>query len=459
MKSIANRTIISLVLACVLLFGLLTFGIRYALYSERWVSFVGNPHTYRGGQLNTGVILDRSGERLFSSENGKTYSADALTRRSTLHLLGDREGNIPALILRAYTPYLIGYDKLNGTYATTNSGGELRLTVSAQVQNAALQAMDGRKGTVGVYNYRTGEILCALSTPVFDPDNAPNVGDYTDGRYDGVYVYRFFNTTYTPGSIFKLVTTAAALETIPGFAEETFTCTGSRIINGELVTCPRAHGELTLSDALAKSCNCTYAEISLRVGKQALGQKAREIGVTDSLTVDGLHTARGSFDLSEAGENDLAWAGIGQYTDLINPCQYMTFMGAIANGGKAAEPYVVSSAVCGGNEPYSARRSSTGSLLSSHAARVLRTLMRSNVKQMYAAVDLPGVEVCAKSGTAEVGTDANTATFAGFLDSSDYPLAFIVIVEQGGAGSATCAPIAAAVLRTAMNVLDGERSK
>ena len=457
MKSIANRTVISLVLACVLLFGLLTFGIRYALYSDRWVSFIGNPHIYRGGELNTGVILDRSGERLFSSENGKTYAADPLTRRSTLHLLGDREGNIPALILRAYTPYLIGFDKLNGTYATTNSGGELRLTVSAQVQNVALQAMDGRKGVVGVYNYKTGEILCALSTPVFDPDNAPNVEEDPDGRYDGVYVYRFFNTTYTPGSIFKLVTTTAALENIPGFAEETFTCTGSRMVNGELVTCPRAHGELTLADALAKSCNCTYAEISLRLGAKALERKAGELGISDSLTVDGLHTARGNFDLSGADENGLAWAGIGQYTDLINPCQYMTFMGAIANGGSAARPYLVSSAICGGNEPYTVRSTRTGNLLTAQAARTLRSLMRNNVRQMYGAVDLPGVEVCAKSGTAEVGSDANTATFAGFLDSSDYPLAFIVVVEQGGAGSSTCAPIAAAVLQAAMNVLDAER--
>ena len=457
MKSIANRTAISLILACVLLFGLLTFGIRYAIYSDRWVSFIGNPHIYRGGELNTGLILDRSGEQLFSSANGKTYAADPLTRRSTLHLLGDREGNIPALILRAYTPYLIGFDKLNGTYATTNSGGELRLTVSAQVQNTALQAMNGQKGAVGVYNYKTGEILCALSTPVFDPDFAPNVEEDPDGRYDGVYVYRFFNTTYTPGSIFKLVTTAAALENIPGFAEETFTCTGSRVVNGELVTCPKAHGELKLSDALAKSCNCTYAEISLRVGAKNLEQKAREIGVADSLSVDGLHTAKGNFDLSGAGENDLAWAGIGQYTDLINPCQYMTFMGAIANGGKTAQPYLVSSARCGGNEPYSVRESQTGTLLSGQAARTLRSLMRNNVQQMYAAVNLPGVEVCAKSGTAEVGTDANTATFAGFIDDPAYPLAFIVIVEQGGAGSTTCAPIAAAVLQAAMNVMDAER--
>ena len=82
--------------------------------------------------------------------------------------------------------------------------------------------------------------------------------------------------------------------------------------------------------------------------------------------------------------------------------------------------------------------------------------MRHNVQKMYASVDIPGAEVCAKSGTAEVGSDANTATFAGFLDSEKYPLAFIVIVEEGGAGSSTCAPIARDVLQACINVLDGE---
>ena len=83
--------------------------------------------------------------------------------------------------------------------------------------------------------------------------------------------------------------------------------------------------------------------------------------------------------------------------------------------------------------------------------------MRYNVTQIYDAVDIPGVEVCAKSGTAEVGTDANTATFAGFIAEEDYPLAFIVIVEEGGAGSSVAAPVARSVLEACMNVLDGER--
>ena len=458
MKSIANRTGFALILACVLLFGVLTFSIRYFLYADRWVSFTGSPHVYTDGKLNTGEIVDRSGEVLYTSAAGQSYSDSASLRKATLHLIGDPAGNIPPRILRAFASKLFGYDKLNGTAAMENSGGELKLTVSAQVQAVAMQAMNGRKGAVGVYNYRTGEILCAVSSPSFDPLDPPDLEtDNEDGYYDGVYIYRFFHASYTPGSIFKLTTLAAALDAVPGLTEETFTCTGERIINGEKVTCPRAHGELTLQEALAKSCNCSFAEISLRTGKRVLTGQAEAERLTENLSIDGITTVKGNFDLSEASDNDMAWAGIGQYTDLVNPCQYMVFMGAIAGGGTAAEPCLVSSAQCGGRTTYEAITSQTPRMLSSSAAETLRTYMRYNVTEIYDAVNIPGVEVCAKSGTAEVGTDANTATFAGFIAEEDYPLAFIVVVEGGGAGSSVAAPVARSVLEACMNVLNGER--
>ena len=458
MNSIARRTGFALVLACILLFGVLTFVIRYFLYADRWVSFTGSPHVYTNGKLDTGEIVDRSGAVLYTSAAGQTYSDSAALRKATLHLIGDKAGNIPPRILRAYASKLFGYNKLNGTAAMETNGGELRLTVSAQVQAVALQAMAGRKGAVGVYNYRTGEILCALSSPAFDPLDPPDLEtDNGDGRWDGVYIYRFFHASYTPGSIFKLTTLAAALDALPGLTEETFTCEGQRVINGEVVTCPKAHGELTLREALAKSCNCTFAQIALRTGKTALTAQAEAERLEENLKVDGITTVKGHFDLSEATDNDLAWAGIGQYTDLVNSCQYMVFMGAIGGGGVAAEPYLVGSAQCAGRQTYAASTEYTPRMLSASAARTLRELMHYNVTEVYGDLKLDGVEVCAKSGTAEVGADANTATFAGFIADNDYPLAFIVIVEQGGAGSATCAPIANDVLQACINVLDGER--
>ena len=457
MKNIASRTWFALALACLLLFGLLTFLVRYVLFADRWVSWSGSPHLYTAsGALDTGRVCDRGGKLLYDSAGSRSYADDALTRRATLHLLGDREGNIPNLIVRQYAQDLVGYSKLDGTASMERGGGELRLTVSASVQGVALQALSGRKGTVGVYNYRTGEILCAVTSPTFDPDDVPDIAGDTTGKYDGAYVYRFFNTTYTPGSIFKLVTSAAALEQLSGITERRFTCEGSVTVNGERITCPKAHGELTFKEALARSCNCTFAQIVGELGAKTLQKAADRAGIEDSLSVDGLHTAPGCFDLSDANENDVAWAGIGQYTDLVNPCQYMTFLGAIASGGSAAKPYLVAQAKCGTEITYTASTEQTGKLLDADAAARLQEMMRYNVEKIYGKSSFPDLKVCAKSGTAEVGQDANTATFAGFVLDERYPLAFVVVVEGGGSGSETCAPIAGTVLRACVNVMDGE---
>ena len=161
-------------------------------------------------------------------------------------------------------------------------------------------------------------------------------------------------------------------------------------------------------------------------------------------------------DLSNASEADLAWAGIGQYTDLVNACQYMTFMGAIAGGGTAAKPYLVARAGSG----LTAHKGSTQKMdrvIEESTADKLSEMMRNNVVSIYGTDMFPDLYVCAKSGTAEVGPDeVPNATFAGFIQSNEYPLAFIVIVENGGSGSAVAGPIAGDVLRACVAALDEE---
>ena len=454
MKSISKRTAFALIMASVLLFGTLIFAVRYFLYSDQWVVFRNSPHIYNNsGTLDLGTVTDRDGKLLMDSGGGIRYSDDALTRKSVLHLLGDREGMIYQQILPHYSDELVGYDKLNGTYHSVNGEGKCVLTVSAEVQAIAYQALNGRKGTVGVYNYRTGEILCAVTSPSYDPDNVPSKVDDSSG----IYINRFINATYTPGSIFKLVTTAAAIETKPELLEKTYTCSGSVTVNGEVITCPKAHGEQSYREALAHSCNCAFAEIATGVGKSVLTEYAKKAGVTDSLEFDGFYTKTGNFDLSRADDNSVAWAGIGQYTDLVNPCAYMSFIGVIGGGGQAAKPYIVDKVLCGDKLLHSGKTVKTGQVLSQTTAGRLAELMEYNTQTVYSSyARFPyGVTVCAKSGTAEVGVGSgNTATFAGFIKDSRYPFAFIVVVEEGGAGSATCAPIAATVLQACINAAD-----
>lgn len=451
MKSISKRTMFSLIMAFVLLFGALVFVVRYALFSDRWVVFRNSPHVYNSsGTMDLGTVTDRNGELLLNSSGSIQYSDDTLTRKSVLHLLGDREGMIYQQILPYYSDELVGYDKLNGTYHTAKGEGKCVLTISADVQSIAYQALNGRKGAVGVYNYKTGEVLCAVTSPSYDPDHVPEVIDDSSG----MYINRFINASYTPGSIFKIVTTAAAIEKQPELLEKTYSCSGAKTINGEVITCPKAHGEQTYREALAHSCNCAFAQISVSLGKTVLTQYAEKAGVTGTLVFDGFHTKIGNFDLSRADDNSIAWAGIGQYTDSVNPCSFMTFMGIIGNGGTAAKPCIVEKVVSGEKTLHTASTAMTGQVLQPATAAKLAEFMEYNMQKVYSSyASFPsGVTVCAKSGTAEVGVGSgNTATFAGFVKDSRYPLAFIVVVEEGGAGSATCAPIAATVLQACIN--------
>ena len=184
-----------------------------------------------------------------------------------------------------------------------------------------------------MYNYKTGEILCMVSTPTFDPANPPVIEE-GDGQYDGVYLNRFLSGTFVPGSVFKTVTLAAAIENIPDLFERTWTCTGSTQVGEGAVTCPYAHGDMDIYGALASSCNGVFAQLAVELGPEVMAAYAEKAGLTSSYQVSGISTAKGRFDLTSATVNDQGWAGVGQYSDAVNPCALMVYMGAIASGGR-----------------------------------------------------------------------------------------------------------------------------
>ena len=457
MNRVAHRTTIALLLCMVLIGGMLFFLAEFLFKADDWTVFEGNPHIYNGTNIGCGVIYDRAGELLLSALDGREYSEDAGIRRSTLHWLGDRAGYISAPAVSYYSEEMAGYSLLNGLYSYSGTGGEAVMTISAQVQKAALEAMGDRAGTVAVYNYKTGEILCAVSTPNYDPDNVPDIAGDETGKYEGVYLNRFTQVAYVPGSIFKLVTTAAAIEELGDDALElTYTCEGSYQIGADYVTCGKSHGTIGLKTALAKSCNCYFAQLVQHLGGRTLNRYVEKFQITESLTFDGITTREGTFDIEGAASVEIAWSGIGQYLDLVNPARFMTFMGVIAGGGEASEPYVVAQ-VRNSGSGYSAKAVSTGRLMDRGTAQALQKLMRNNVTEIYGDGYFPGLEVCAKSGTAEVGGgEKPNATFAGFVANEEYPLAFVCVVENGGAGSDVCTPIVSEVLLACKEMMDQE---
>ena len=455
MNRIANRAIAIWVLIALLLAGLIFFTVEFAIEADEWVIFSGSPHVYNGGNIGCGTVLDSNGVFLLDMNEGRTYSDSLAIRQSTVHWLGDRYGSISAPALSGFSAQMAGYDAINGVYNYGDNNGVATLTLSAEVQKAALEAMGDYKGTVAVYNYKTGQLLCAVTTPTYDPNDVPDLESDTENVYEGLYVNRFTQSCYIPGSIFKIATLAAALETIPDIEQRTFSCTGSMEFGVDEIVCEAPHWDQNLQQAFRNSCNCAFAQIALEIGDETLEQYVKAFGVTQSITFDGITTAAGNFESAGAADVHVAWSAVGQYHDQINPCAFMTFMGAVANGGRGVMPYVVEEITVGGKTTYDAHSQKAERIMSAKTAETVAQYLRSNVTEKYGAENFPGLSVCAKTGTAEVGGDKRpNAMLTGFVTDEEYPLAFIVCVEDAGYGKTVCIPIASRVLAQCKAVLD-----
>ena len=440
-------------LALVLALGLSVFLVRYLVRGGSWVSSPFNRHLYNtSGQLAVGTVLDRDGDVLSGVENGqRTYYDNATVRKATLHAVGDLQGNIGTGALNAFADKLTGYNLLNGAFGAAQ-GGELYLTIDARYNYEAYEALNGHAGTVAVYNYKTGEILCMVSAPSYDPLNVPEDIE-TNPRYEGAYLNRFLSSTFTPGSIFKTVTLTAALEKIPDLDSRTWTCEGSVQIGDETIVCSGTHGQQNIGDAFANSCNVVFAQLAQELGASTMKQYTDKAGLTDSYSVDGLPTAKGSFAWEGISDGQLGWAGVGQGQDQVNPCAMMCYMGAIANGGKAAKPYLIAKTVSPLGLPSLPRlNGKTSQLIASDTAEILAEMMAQNVQKTYGTGRFPNMDICAKSGTAEVGEGKTPhAWFTGFLRNEDAPYAFVVLVENGGGGSSVAGTVAGKVLDVIVN--------
>ncbi len=448
MNRIAGRSFIVWLLVVAFAAGIVFFVADYAVNAKTWAMYAGSQHVYNGTKLRSGVVTDRNNILILDFSDGWQYSADEELRRAMLHWVGDRSGNVGAPILDEYAEELVGYSGVGGLYSYGETVGQLVLTLDANLQKAALKALEGRSGTVSLYNYKTGELLCAVTSPNFDPQNPPIIDKDDPGEYAGVYLNRFIQTAnYVPGSIFKIVTVAAALDAIADLEDRSFLCEGSYLTGDGDVTCLEAHGNQTLQQAFANSCNCAFAQLAIELGQERLQRYIDRFEVLESIRFDGLTTAKGSVDLDGVTKEDLAWTAIGQHRDLINPCAFLTFLGAIANDGVAPLPHVVQKVQLGEKVTYEAEPMFGKRILSVDSARLLQQYMNGNVRLKYGEENFPGFTVCAKSGTAEVGGGQRPhAMFAGFLQNEKYPYAFLITVENGGYGATTCIPILQALL-------------
>lgn len=458
MKMITKRGIFLWIMSLAFVVGLVFMTVSLVQNGDTWVMKRFNHHVYSNGELiGAGTIYDKDGDVLAETKDGdRIYSDSATTRKSTLHVVGDPKNFISTGVQSVYSARLTGYSLLFGVHNIQKygKGNDLKLTIDRDICDEAYKALDGRKGTVGIVNYKTGEIVCSVSSPSYDVEDVPD-NLLTSERYEGVYINRLLDAHYVPGSTFKLVTAICAIENIPDIYSREWVCNGEyQPESGVAIKCNANHGKhINFNDALAKSCNSTFAQIAIELGQEKLATTAKELGIGSAVTVSGtIDSYAGHFDTTDKiklGVDALGWTGIGQGNTRIAPITMLRIVSAVANGGTAVSFNIVDSlANQAGKALDFTLPSNQLSMMNSDVAAKLKEMMRYNVTNHYGESRYKGLNLCAKSGTAQIDSNENhnIAWFVGFMDDSEHPYAFVVVIENGNSGSQTAGPVAKRVL-------------
>lgn len=459
-----NMRMIGIVLLCLFLGVGSWFGYSAYMQGTRWMISSNNARLNSARKrVMMGTITDRNGVVLsYSDTDGsRCYAADRQVRRALAQTVGDTLSMSGTGVETMHAGILLGFSGsiIDRTWqwlsGETSRGDDIRLTVNAELSAyISEQFPDGYTGAVALINYKTGEVLAMVSKPDYDPYKA-------GGREveDTAYLNRCLQGRYAPGSVFKIVTLAAALENKTGVASRIYTCEGSRLFGDVPVTCAggNVHGELTLEEAFADSCNVTFAALSYELGGTEMIETAESFGFNDNFTFQDLVLYESSYPADLESVAELAWSGVGQARVLVTPLHMAMIAGSIGNGGIMMSPKLIDQVT--GSTGIPRLRTSGGvyrRVVSENTARIIGSYMRETVEDgtgYRAAVD--GYTVCGKTGSAETSNDKSVATnawFVGYIEESEHPYAIAVVIEEGGAGGDKAARLAGKALKKAIEL-------
>ena len=448
MKVTAKRAAVVYVLIIAFIVGVGFFVASLITDGAEWASNKANRHIYTGGTIvNAGTIYDRNGVVLAkSSDNERIFAEGSSLRKATLHVVGDTAGRISTGTHYMYRDVLSGYSRIEGIYnlKQTGVGTDVKLNIDSEANKIAYNAFGDYDGAIAVYNYKTGELLCSVSKPSYDISNQPS-DLLTNAKYDGVFLDKVISGVYTPGSIMKIVTAACAIENIPDIYSRTFECDGEYETGDGKVICNGVHGKVDFQKAMNESCNCAFAEISIELGAAKLEATAKSMGFDSQLYAKEIRLTRSRFSPSSTSKSELGWAGIGQSTTYVNPAHFLAIMGAIANGGEGYAPDRIHS--LGTVSQIVGRIPESIVSIKPETAAKLNELLRSNVADKYGDWKFKGLEMCGKTGTAQIDGEKSHSWFAGYSQRADLPLAVVCIAEHGGYGSGVASTVSNKVMQ------------
>ncbi len=460
-----NMKILGVILMCLFLGVGGWFGYSAYMQGSRWMTSGNNARINSARKkVVMGSITDQSGVLLAYTDTDGTrcYANDREMRRALSQTVGDSLGMSGTGVQTMHTGILLGFSGsiIDRTWqwlsGEVTRGDDVRLTVDAELTAYISEEFpEGYNGAAAVINYQTGEILAMVSKPDYDPYKAGS-GDVVDTAY----LNRCLQGKYAPGSVFKIVTLACALENKTGVSSRIYTCEGSRLFGDVPVTCAggSVHGELTLEEAFSESCNVTFAALSYEVGGTEMIKTAESFAFNDNFTFQDLVLYESSYPADLQSVAELAWSGVGQARVLVTPLHMAMIAGSIANGGVMMQPKLIDQVT--GSTGIPRLRASTGAykrVVSENTARIIGDYMREAVEEgtgYRAAID--GYTVCGKTGSAEISNDKSVDTnawFVGFVEDAAHPYAVAVVVEEGGYGGDKAARLAGKALKKAIQLI------
>ena len=365
-------------------------------------------------------------------------------------------GRAPELGVRSWLDQLLG---------RRPKGADVVTTLVPDVQRVAQQALAGKTGAIVVLDPVTGAVIANASAPSYEASRVEEDWQTLSHDSDAPLLDRPLQGLYAPGSSFKVVTAAAALQTGVTTPARMFVDTGTYVVYGGKVTNygDEVFGPHDFETALTQSINTTFGKVGNELGRTRLVEAMRAFGfwqVPPLPLPPGGVVASGRYDdeglLSPEAKMDplaVAWAACGQEQVLSTPLQMALVASAVANGGPVMRPYVVLEVrTTDGHVVEEAVPAEWLTPIKPGTALILNQMMQRVVTSgTGTGAAIEGVTVAGKTGTAERGDGTNLAWFIGFAPADDPRVAVAVLVEDTlSTGGAEAAPLAAQVLRAAL---------
>lgn len=453
----------------ILLFVVLAAYGGYSIFINggRWTASNVNPRTrVEGRNVIRGNIFDRNNVLLASTvDETRIYQSDLASRMAVVHVVGDMNRNVANGVESMFVNYLLGFETSLAERVVqairtdeVRKGDDLILTIDSALSTAIVNMFGkgadtaGKKGAAVVMNYKTGEILALVSLPVFDPMNITE-----EMKADVNNVQPFWNRAtqglYEPGSTFKIITAAAALQSYDDAPSRSWYCNGAlAVMDQEIHDAKMAsHGELNLKQAFTVSCNNTFAQIALDIGDAKLRAMAENFGFNDNFLFSDMVVENSAYPTTGRNQVEVAWSGVGQSQVSATPLHMCMVAAAVANKGVMMEPRILSKAVSDNTKGSPVLRTESAPrvyrrALTEEQSSAIGGYMASVVSSgSGTGARVSGLNVRGKTGSAESAIDAEDVThawFIGYLEEEDLPYAVSVVVEAGGGGGQVAAPIA-----------------